>query len=57
MFFSFSKAKPSFILLSLLIMTDVVPLSAFLSIMVLSRDNCLSACSSPGGRLGFGFSN
>ena len=24
-------------------MTDVVPLSAFLSAMVLSRDNCLSA--------------
>ena len=57
LFFSFSEAKPSFILLPLLIMTDVVPLSAFLNIMFLSRDNCLSHCSSPGVRLGFGFSN
>ena len=36
-------------------MTDVVPLSAFLSIMLLSTHNCLSACSSPGMRLAFGF--
>ena len=35
----------------------VVPLSAFLSIMFLSRDNCVSHCSSPGVRLGFGFVN
>ena len=33
-------------------MTDVFPFSAFLSIMVLSRDDFLSACSSPGVRLG-----
>ena len=33
-------------------MTDVVPLSAFLSVINLSRDNCWSACSSPGVRLG-----
>lgn len=36
LFFSFIKAKPSFIVLSLLIMMDVVSTSAFLSIMVLS---------------------
>ena len=36
LFFSFIKAKPLFILLSLLIMMDVVSTSAFLSIMVLS---------------------
>jgi len=35
-FLSFSKAKPSLILFSLLIMTDVVPLSALFSIMALS---------------------
>ena len=36
LFFSFIKAKPLFILLSLLIMMDVVSTSASLSIMVLS---------------------